>query len=868
MSIARRITLLLLGVFAVYLIALFTVIRLGVLPAFGQLDQGLAQLNQDRVNQYILAEYERISSYAADNALWTDMQQYMLGQHPEPETFRRQNLVYDVPYVLGTGVLAIVDPEMRVVFAEVFDGSGGPERSIEEVLPAPIHELPAIFQLKERSQAIERGIINADGPPLLFTAFPILDNNQQGPSGGTLFLGRFLDEKFVREMEQKLAMEIAIWEAGEPESERLTEALRGLSNDEKEQILVEEKSRLYTYLLHYDSFGRPAFYTEVLSGREVLRYGENTLNSVFALLTVMLVIVTLLLWLILDRNFLARIRLLQFHINRVREDEDLSRQFDSTLDDEVGEVGKAFNALSSSLLKSREESESAREAALQAASAKSNFLANMSHEIRTPMNGLMGSVFLAKELADNPNLLEYLNLASNAGETLLALLDDILDISKIEANKMELESVEFDVRGLAEEVVELFAGAGTAEGLELGVMVGSGVPRAVHGDPTRLRQILSNLLSNAIKFTAEGEVMLIVESLPDKRIKFSVADTGIGIAAEAQRTLFESFTQADESTTRRYGGTGLGLSLCKQLVKLMGGDIGMESIPGRGSTFWFSVPCGVEKRAAVGQPSIPDLALLNTLALCESATTQKLLGHYLDQWQISHRIEENSKDLPLKEIRWGEYNCVLLESEDERRAKEKLSWLNTVCSGEVRSIAVCPRQQMVNREQLIEAGYAAVLVKPITGRKLMGALDANTKDVVRGLAGESDFYQGITSKRRRVLLVEDNAVNQKVATGMLKKLGCSVDLAQNGEIACNVLDKKRYDVVFMDCQMPVLDGLEATRIIRQREQQAGNPAQTIVAMTANALEEHSKASFDAGMNAHICKPINIKELAQVLAHFA
>ena len=516
--------------------------------------------------------------------------------------------------------------------------------------------------------------------------------------------------------------------------------------------------------------------------------------------------------------------------------------------------------------------------ASQANAAKSDFLANMSHEIRTPMNGVIGMTDLL--LSTKPTTHEqrdYLTTIRSSADALLTIINDILDFSKIEAGKLTLESIDFDLRELVEGCSDLLAMAAQKKGVEFVCQIDSRVPSRVVGDPGRLRQIITNLTANAIKFTRQGEVVIRVKPTDpfDKKpiLLFEISDTGIGIDPQQIPALFKPFVQADASTTRSYGGTGLGLAICKQLVELMDGQIGAKSRKGAGSFFWFTAQLGASNETAETGLAPDQLADLQALVVDDNASCCQWLIHSLEELGCRATGAASGPEA-LAALRQAAsmgspFQAVLIDADLTTANSESLDLMTHADCGKPSLILMTPLSRPINNEHLQKMGVNVKLDKPVKRQALVTAMTAvqrgETSLPMSGPINEASAFESMTAAIRtgvKVLLAEDNLTNQKVAFGLLRKFGIEPVVVQNGQEAVEAIQKDDYDLIFMDCQMPIVDGFLATAKIRAMEDVGRR--HPIVAMTAHALTGDRERCLNAGMDDYLSKPLSVTALATML----
>ncbi|MBH0198488.1 MAG: response regulator [Nitrospira sp.] len=571
----------------------------------------------------------------------------------------------------------------------------------------------------------------------------------------------------------------------------------------------------------------------------------------------------------------------------------------------IHEAQEELRRTAAQLQESNRQLDEALTTAQESVRTKAAFLATMSHELRTPMNGVIGMTSLLMETTLSAEQQSYTETIRQCGESLLHLINDVLECSKIEAGKLELERIDFNLRTAVEEVLAQFAGRAETKGLELTGLVHATVPTALQGDPGRLRQVLTNLVGNALKFTERGEVSLQAfleqETQEDAVIRFEVTDSGIGIAPEATSKLFQPFVQADNSMTRKYGGTGLGLSISKQLVELMGGHIGVTSEPGRGSTFWCTARFTKQAGSPLAILPSSDLEGRRILIVDDNESNRMILHHLVTGWGMIDDVAKDAEEA-LQRVKEAathgiSYDLAILDvimpgKDGLQLARE---FRRDPAGAGMRIVVLTSLLQRGHAEQARQAGAMGYLPKPVRHDQLRECLRT-----VLGIACEIEPEPGSLAPatpqlvtrhsladhrpRQRILIVEDNLINQKLAVRMAEKLGYQAFVAENGEEALKALETEDFAVVIMDCQMPVMDGFEATRRIREREsslvkreapneiRDASDERRTahipIIAVTANAMHGDREHCLAAGMDDYLAKPIQMETLRAVLHRWA
>jgi CheY-like chemotaxis protein/sensor domain CHASE-containing protein len=855
----------------------YVALRLTVFPAFEDFEHQSSEEALSRATRALEAELRAIEVMNVEYSLWDDTYEYAQGLFPE---YAGENLDPAYWHSVNINMMLIFDAKGKPLFGTVGHPSDGRRlRLTDDLLATLLPGHPLVTHETVSSSVM--GLMNTQAGIMQVVSYPILTSEGTGPIAGALVVGQFITDERILELGERATVKLALYAIGDKElPAHAVAAFQSLENQNDGKTVITNAEAVHGFQLLPDVLGGPVALLEVRQPRTITGIGIDTIRTTMLFLAAGSVGFLLAALFFTQKLIVAPIRGLTEKILNIQHTGNLDIDVGNTRSDEVGVLAGEFGELTTSLSKAREELEAARDDALSMSKAKSEFLARMSHEIRTPMNGVLGMTELLRSTTLNDKQERFTKTIYESAESLLHIINDILDISKIEAGKVELDIAPFNMRNMVEECLDGLAESAHRKELELVGVIPPDTHSLVVGDALRLRQVLVNLISNAVKFTERGEIIVRIsqpESNGDSALyRFEVEDTGVGVNPENLSKIFEPFSQEDGSTTRRYGGTGLGLSISKQLLELMGGQIGVDSTPGRGCTFWFTVQ--LKKDEATGELMQPELLRhKRVLIVDDNATNRETLIHQLEGWHmyavaacsgpealgvLTNGVSTDAPfDIALLDMNMPDMDGVQLAQ--AIRLLPGFSDIPLIMLSSVSAADVGDDRNTV----VIDAW----LTKPVRQARLFDALVSHlSRNALRIEPANSDrqiacAMNDDTNRSLRILLAEDNPVNQLVALGMLNELGHETTVVTDGNEAVAKFKEQDFDLVLMDCQMPELDGYKATQAIRAWEGDQDRSPTAIIALTANALSGDRERCLAAGMTDYISKPFTLNKLGTVIA---
>lgn len=834
------------------------------------MDEEINQQNVIRAFTEINHRLASLNTLTAEWSAWDDTYAFMAGEYPE---YIDDNIFDNSFSTLNINFMLFYDTDGHLYHGEGYDIKK------KEYIEIP-SELKNIFKQdgfkKERLSSGMTGLISADEKMLLICALPIQKSDWRG-SNGTLIIARYFDQEAVNELNNSLVYPLTPVDLNSLDSYTKHQVLDAIEDGDTTFVgHTVDNNTLETYGIYHDVYGDPAFLFKISSPKQIYLQGKDTIMFILVYLAAAGVIIAILGSYIFNKYIISRLTNLTNEVSTIALDGNLERSVNLGGSDEIGILAKSINRMLATIFGRTEELKMAHEAlkkakedAEEANEIKSRFLANMSHEIRTPLNGIMGMTDLTYMTNLSPQQRTYLEMIRYSSNILLNIINDILDYSKIEAGKLQLENIEFNLKDTVEKLTRLTSTRALQKNIEIILDIDKNTPSYVIGDSMRLNQIMLNLLNNAIKFTEKGEITISVtqKDTSSNNIEFRISDTGIGIPSNKVDAMFEEFTQADSSITRKYGGTGLGLAISNQLIKAMGGDIKVQSQVGLGSTFAFNIPFKHSNTTEI----VDDFTICankSVLIVERNSKIRNTLKRICSDLQVNPVILSSPEEAIRAFCTANHFDAVIIDLYLEKMDGLELSkQLSTLKKKHVPIILLVSPADMIGDSALLEdLNIFRQVIKPILPSEFKSTIH-DALNHLKDNKKSKKYIQNFASLHdKTVLVAEDGYINRKIIVELLKKLHVNILTADNGEMALNLFRKNSVDLVIMDIEMPVMDGLEAASKIKEEciSQKRNVP---IIAVTAYVLENEIQKCFVAGMDDYVCKPIGLDMLYDKLVKY-
>jgi signal transduction histidine kinase/CheY-like chemotaxis protein len=853
----------------------YLALRVFVLPVFAEFERESSEDTLARVEQAMTADVRELTVVNIEYSFWDETYSFAQGRNSD---YADENFDPNYWHSINIDLVLVFDAHGNKLFGRLGHPTDGRNLPLEDELLQPLIPTHPLVS-HESTDHSYKGILQTRSGSLHVASFPILRTDETGPIAGSFVTGRFLTVDLANEFGKRATAAVSIHPTSYEGSRSGTATAIQILLDSDEALYSEiTDTSIIQYRLLRDVFNDPAVVLEVSKPRRITQIGSATVRTSTMFLVAASAVFLLSGWIFLQRLIVTPVQRLKEQMLGIRHGGDLNIVVDTSRSDEVGLLAGEFSELTLKLGQAQQELEKARDDAIAMSNTKSEFLARMSHEIRTPMNGVLGMTELLQDTQLGPKQQRFAQTIRESAESLLDIINDILDFSRMEAGKLRLELIDVDLRNILEETIDSLANVAYGKNIELINIVPPDLHTTVHADPGRLRQVLTNLVGNAIKFTEEGEVVLSVSTTEidaeNVKVLFEIKDTGIGIKPDKQTVIFDSFAQEDGSTTRLYGGTGLGLAISKQLVDLMGGDLTLESTPGKGSTFSFSLLMKKGSASDYRPSTHPGiLAGAKILIVDDNATNREILGHQLTTWRAYTDSAASASDaLSILEsaVAAGDaHDLAILDMHMPHKDGMALAGeiRDNSDFADVKLIILSSVATPLSDDALADLNIAGQLTKPIRQSQLYDSLMVVLRGETVAQSHSNLKIASIKALSGCVLLAEDNLVNQAVAVGMLEAMGLSVIVSANGQDAIQKVSSEPIDAILMDCQMPGMDGFQATKTIRRMQRESGTAPTPIIAVTANALKGDRELCLAAGMDDYLTKPYTSEQLHSILTLF-